>query len=76
MPGVREYLLAHNKNQRFVLVTATPQEEIEQILQVLDIIHCFYEVHGASTCNPAKSPPVETKRPHIIRPQLYYDSVY
>ncbi len=47
VPGVREYLLAHYKNQKFVLVTATPQGEIEQIMQDIGIIHCFYEVHGA-----------------------------
>jgi HAD superfamily hydrolase (TIGR01549 family) len=47
VPGVREYLLSKNENQRFVLVTATPQDEIEQILQALSIIHCFTEIHGA-----------------------------
>ena len=50
VPGVREYLLQHSAKQYFVLVTATPQEEIEQILVALDIAHCFREVYGA----PAK----------------------
>ena len=49
VPGVREYLLAYHDRQHFVLVTATPQEEIQQILQVLGIAHCFLEVHGAQT---------------------------
>ncbi len=49
VPGVREYLQAHHARQRFVLVTATPQEEIEQILHSLDIAHCFREIHGAPT---------------------------
>jgi|SRR3972149_59814 len=47
VPGVREYLLAYHDRQRFVLLTATPQEEIQQILQALGIAHYFLEVHGA-----------------------------
>lgn len=49
VPGVREYLLGHFTEQYFVLVTATPQDEIEQILAVLELSHCFREVHGAPT---------------------------
>ncbi len=49
VPGVREYLQAHNASQYFVLMTATPQEEIEQILHTLGITHCFREVYGAPT---------------------------
>lgn len=49
VPGVREYLLQNSYRQDFVLVTATPQEEIEQILAVLELAHCFREVHGAPT---------------------------
>jgi phosphoglycolate phosphatase-like HAD superfamily hydrolase len=49
VPGVREYLLKHFSRQYFVLVTATPQEEIEQILAALDLSRCFGEVHGAPT---------------------------
>ena len=47
--GVREYLLGNFTEQYFVLVTATPQEEIEQILDALEISHCFREVYGAPT---------------------------
>ena len=49
VPGVREYLLAHQARQRFVLVTATPQQEIEQLLSAVQIAHCFREVQGAPT---------------------------
>ena len=49
VPGVREYLLGKCTEQYFILVTATPQEEIEQILDALDISHCFREVYGAPT---------------------------
>ena len=47
VPGVREDLQANHAIQYFVLITATPQEEIEQILHVLDISCFFREVHGA-----------------------------
>ena len=49
VPGVREYLHAYHARQRFVLVTATPQEEIQQILHALALARCFREVHGAPT---------------------------
>lgn len=47
VPGVREYLLRHHLQQHFVLVTATPQQEIEDILGALGVAQCFREVHGA-----------------------------
>lgn len=47
VPGVREYLLLNSFRQYFVLVTATPQDEIQKILESLDISQCFREVHGA-----------------------------
>lgn len=49
VPGVREYLLQHFAEKYFVLVTATPQSEIEKILASLDLCRCFREVHGAPT---------------------------
>ncbi len=49
VPGVREYLLGHHAHQRFVLVTATPEDEIQHILQALNIAHCFWKVYGAPT---------------------------
>lgn len=49
VPGVREYLQAHHLHQHFVLISATPQEEIERILETLDIGRYFREVHGAPT---------------------------
>lgn len=47
--GVREYLQQNFSRQYFVLVTATPQEEIEQIIAALGLSRCFREVHGAPT---------------------------
>jgi HAD superfamily hydrolase (TIGR01549 family) len=49
VPGAREYLEANNRRQRFVIVTATPQDEMEEILKMLHIGHWFWEVHGAPT---------------------------
>lgn len=45
--GVLEYLREHYHRQYFVLVTATPQEEIQQILQSLEILQFFREIYGA-----------------------------
>ena len=53
VPGVREYLLARHGSQHFVLVTATPQKEIEAILHTLDIAQCFRQVYGAPTSKTA-----------------------
>ena len=50
VPGVYEYLCCNYKEKYFVLVTATPQDEIEKILHVLKIAPFFREVFGA----PAK----------------------
>ena len=47
VPGVYEYLSSHHAIQCFILITATPQEEIEQILDMLEIVQYFREVHGA-----------------------------
>lgn len=49
VPGSREYLSANHEQQRCVLVTGTPQEEIEDILSALGIARWFREVHGAPT---------------------------
>lgn len=49
VPGVREYLLKHYMDQYFVILTATPQDEIEKILGSLQLRHCFKEVFGAPT---------------------------
>ena len=53
VPGVCEYLQANHTSQSFVLMTATPQEEIEKILHALKITHYFCEIHGAPTAKTA-----------------------
>ena len=47
VPGVYEYLKTHYTRQCFILITGTPQEEIEQILDALELTRYFKEVHGA-----------------------------
>jgi phosphoglycolate phosphatase-like HAD superfamily hydrolase len=47
VPGVPDYLETHYKQQHFVLVTATPQTEIEIILHRLGVTHWFRQVFGA-----------------------------
>lgn len=49
VPGVRDYLAANWDKQRFILLTATPQGEMEDILSTVAISDCFTEVHGAPT---------------------------
>jgi len=47
--GVLDYLLNNYHNQIFFLVTATPQQEIEEILRSLNIDHFFEKVFGSPT---------------------------
>lgn len=49
VPGVYKYLETHHARQRFVLVSATPQGEIEDIARTLGIAAWFREIHGAPT---------------------------
>jgi phosphoglycolate phosphatase-like HAD superfamily hydrolase len=49
VPGVREYLEENHLRQRFVVITATPQAEIVDILRALGIAQWFREVYGAPT---------------------------
>jgi phosphoglycolate phosphatase-like HAD superfamily hydrolase len=45
--GVERYLRSNSNQQAFILVSATPQDELEHILHVLDLTKCFAEVYGA-----------------------------
>lgn len=49
VPGAEEFLRGNPYGQEFVLVTATPQGEIEKILAALNLRNCFTEVYGAPT---------------------------
>jgi phosphoglycolate phosphatase-like HAD superfamily hydrolase len=49
VPGAETYLRLNSHKQIFVLVSATPQEEIKQILQALDLLRSFTNVFGAPT---------------------------
>lgn len=47
--GVEQYLRSNSCQQVFVLVSATPQDELEHILEALDLTMCFADVYGAPT---------------------------
>ena len=47
VPGAKEYLMKFHQTQYFVLVSATPEAEIQQIIKRLGIAHYFREVYGA-----------------------------
>uniref|UniRef100_UPI0040480614 HAD family hydrolase n=1 Tax=Polynucleobacter sp. TaxID=2029855 RepID=UPI0040480614 len=47
VPGAKEYLLSNYKDSYFVLLTATPEDEIIGILNQLGISCCFKEIHGS-----------------------------
>jgi len=44
-----EYLQNNHENQQFFLVTATPQQEIEEIISELKIQYYFQQVIGSPT---------------------------
>ena len=47
VPGFLEIVNKMNNRQKHVLVTATPKDEIEEILKKLEIRHFFHNVYGA-----------------------------
>ncbi len=49
VPGVEEYLRVNPNDQIFVMVSATPQLELEQIVDKLNLRKCFVSIHGAPT---------------------------
>lgn len=49
VPGAEALLRGNPYRQKFVLVTATPQGEIEEILAALKLRSCFMDVFGAPT---------------------------
>lgn len=49
VPGVERVLRGNPYQQEFILVTATPQEEIEEILAAINLRSSFAEVFGAPT---------------------------
>lgn len=47
--GVETFLRSNPHRQTFVLVSATPQDELERVLDALGLTACFTEVFGAPT---------------------------
>lgn len=49
VPGAETFLRSNPHRQTFVLVSATPQDELERVLDALGLTACFTEVFGAPT---------------------------
>lgn len=47
VPGAEAILRGNPRRQEFILVTATPQDEIEVILSAINLRSCFSEIFGA-----------------------------
>ena len=47
--GVKEYLVENYNDQCFVLISATPEDEIRFILRELSIDYCFCGIYGSPT---------------------------
>jgi phosphoglycolate phosphatase-like HAD superfamily hydrolase len=49
VPGAESYLRENKEHQDFVLVSATPHDELNAILQALDLQKCFKSSFGSPT---------------------------
>jgi phosphoglycolate phosphatase-like HAD superfamily hydrolase len=49
VPGVEVFIRNNPNRQKFILVSATPQNELAYILHALDLTSCFAKVFGAPT---------------------------
>jgi len=47
VPGIRAYLKSNYKHKKFIIITATPENEIVEILKELSIHHYFLAVYGS-----------------------------
>lgn len=47
VPGVEKILRSRNKKQKYVVISATPQNELYQILTALNLVDCFSAIFGA-----------------------------
>jgi phosphoglycolate phosphatase-like HAD superfamily hydrolase len=47
VPGALEFIKNNHNKSKFILVTATPKIEIDEILEELNITHFFNEVYGS-----------------------------
>jgi len=49
VPGVLEFLESNYKDKKLIIVTATPVDEIHEILKKTEILHFFLEIYGSPT---------------------------
>ena len=67
VPGAFEYLKKTHANARFILVTATPKNEIEVILERLGIRNYFKSVYGAPL--PKTDAIAEVMKRYSLKPE-------
>jgi HAD superfamily hydrolase (TIGR01549 family) len=67
VPGAFEYLKKTHANARFILVTATPKNEIEVILERLGIRNYFKSVYGAPL--PKTDAIAEVMKQYSLKPE-------
>ena len=49
VPGVLDFIRENNNFFKYFLITATPQDEIEEIIIELNLMHYFVDIFGAPT---------------------------
>lgn len=64
VPGVREYLQNNYRDQKYILVSATPDEEIQRIVAELSIDKYFIDIYGS----PAK-------KSQVIQEKLFEENI-
>ena len=49
VPGVEPFIKKNKKKFKFIIVSATPQDELVDICQLLNIDDCFFKIYGSPT---------------------------
>jgi len=47
IPGVEDYIRRNSNEQIFIMVSATPQDELDEIVNELNLRDCFKAIYGA-----------------------------
>jgi phosphoglycolate phosphatase-like HAD superfamily hydrolase len=70
VPGVVDYLSSNYKIQNFFLITATPQNEIEEIIKKLKIKHFFKKVIGSPIRKDKAIKSIIIKNPSLFKKSI------
>lgn len=71
IPGASEYIRANYLSQSFSLITATPQQEIEDILTSMSLDAFFQKVCGAPLCKTSILEELIQESPSSVHDMLY-----